>query len=104
MLTIPMVVNEQCYDLFIILLDDNVDRIKSYDPAEVVTANLSGPFVNRHVRTVVIMYANEKDVQEVMALCRAGTPNKALKYLSRGFQFRPEKGDSDVTDGYPSIL
>lgn len=40
MITIPLQVNPAQYDLFIILEDENIERIKKYDPAEVVGKNL----------------------------------------------------------------
>jgi len=92
---IPAIVSEHDYDLFVILQDDNIARIKTYDPAEILTASFPQSHQARKIRNVVIMYATEKEVAKVIAMCEAGDLNNALKYLSRGWVFRPECGDNN---------
>lgn len=99
MRSMPLIVNERCYDLFIILEQDNLERIKSYDPAEVLTANFPAEITDRKVRTVVILYATDDDMRVVMHFCERGDPTGALRYLSQGFRWRPELGGRDESGG-----
>jgi hypothetical protein len=104
MMALPVIVNERCYDLFIILQDDNIERMKAYDPAELITANFAERFTDRNIRTIVMMYGTKADISRFTTMCQAGDVRGALRYLARGFKFRPEAGDEDVTGGYDSAL
>lgn len=97
MLAVPAILidDDQRYDLCVILQDDNIARMKTYDPAELLTANLPQIYQSRKIRNVIIMYATEEEVPRITAMCRAGQIKEALKYLSRGWVFRPEAGDND---------
>ncbi len=95
MLCLPAVINDVCYDLFIILQDENIARMKAYDPVEVVTAQFPIPIADRKIHNVMVMYATDEDVETITALCQAGQLPKALKYLSRGFRFRPDDHDDE---------
>lgn len=98
---IPVIVSEDYYDLFIILEEDNLQRIKNYDPAELITTNLSVPFLTRKVNNIVIMYATNEDLKVLNARCDQGDVRGALRHLSRGYAWRPDRGDQVITDGYP---
>jgi hypothetical protein len=101
MLSLPFKVSDTEMDLFVILEDDNIERIKQYDPAEIVRSNL-GPMARLTIRNVVIMYASKADIATVMPMFENGDPNQAMRHLSRGFRYRPDAGDHD--DGYKSLL
>lgn len=95
MMTIPLQVNSGEYDLVIILEDENIERLKGYDPGEVDISKL-GPFSNLRVRRIQIAYANPEEVK-LIGLCNTrGQLAETLNNLSRGWKFRPELGDSDM--------
>lgn len=103
MFTIPFQISETEFSIMIVLQDENIERMKEYDPAELSLPLLSGPFLNvLDLRDIIISYATADDYQKVTELCRRREPHKALKYLSRGFKFRPDKGDSDLP--YESLM
>jgi hypothetical protein len=95
MFIIPFQVSQTEYTLFIALDQENIDRIKNYDPAEVVKTNLGQPWSGLALKDVIIGFATEEEKNKVMELWKAGQPQKALRLLSRGFKFRPDRGDSD---------
>jgi hypothetical protein len=101
MLSLPFKISDTEIDLYVILENDNIERIKKYDPAEVVRTNL-GPMSKFAIRNVVIMYASKADLATVMPMFENGEPKEALMYLSRGWQYRPESGDHDGK--YESLL
>ncbi len=102
MMALPVIVNERCYDLFIILQDDNIERMKVYDPTEVILANFADRFIDRLVRNIVIMYGNEADIVRFTAMCQTGDVQGALRYMARGYKWRPQ--DRDESGGYESLL
>lgn len=93
---IPAIISEDYYDLFIILREDNLTQIKRYDPAEVTTLSLPIECLSRKVNNIVIMYATDTDLKLVEALCERGNVQGALRHLSRGFTWRPNKGDGSA--------
>lgn len=102
MLTIPTQINDKEFSLLIILQDENVERIKQYDPAEIVLTKLGGKFRGLTLKDIVIMYATEGEIKQVTEMFRQGNAADALKLLSRGFAFRPDLGDND--DPYKSLI
>lgn len=95
MMTIPLQVNSVEYDLVIVLEDENIERLKGYDPGEVDISKL-GPFSNLRVRRIQITYANPEEVK-LIGLCNTrGQLAGILNNLSRGWKFRPELGDNDM--------
>lgn len=101
MMTLPLRISETEIDVFVILEDDNIERIRKYDPAEIVRKN-TGQFANLAIRNVVIMYASKADIATIMPMFENGNPRQALQYLSRGWKYRPDSGDHD--GDYESLL
>ena len=95
--TIPLQVSPLHYSLFVILTDENLERIKNYDPAEVVTKEivkaLGPPFDWLTLRDIVITYATADEVPVVDRLLTEKKVDEALKLLTRGYRFRPDLGD-----------
>ena len=102
MLTIPFKISQRHYSIFVILEEDNLKRLKDYDPAEIVLSNFPEEWKSLQLKDIIIGYANEKDKTTVNAFFEQGEPEKALRYLSRGFKFKPEDGDHD--NKYESIM
>jgi hypothetical protein len=97
MLTMPVQVSQGEYALFVVLEDDNIVRMKEYDPAEVDLHKLGPPWNKLRLRTVIVGYlAPGEDTKEFHRLIGEGRPKAAIRYLNRGFRFRPERGDHDA--------
>ena len=94
MIAIPIQVNGQEYDVWIVLNDESIDRIKQYDPAEYVLDKATD-YRGLKLRGMVITYGNEADINQVWTLAKAGKMPDALRHLSRGSKFKPKSGDSD---------
>jgi hypothetical protein len=93
MLTIPFQVKPGEFNVFVCLKDDNIARIKSYDPAE-VSAEKFG-LAGRKLNTVIIGYVTDEEEAEILRASIADIP-KLLHKLSRGFAFKPKEGDNDI--------
>lgn len=95
MFCLPLQIDEREYALYVFLEEENLDRMKEYDPAEVNTARLGEAFLRLRLREVIIGYATAADLKTVIELCHVGKPRKALRYMTRGFRYRPDQGDHD---------
>jgi len=95
MITIPLQLSTTEYDLFIVLEDDNIDRIvKDRDPAE-IRSSAMGSFARKKIRNINIVYATPEEAK-LLPTCRTvGEVAKFLMNLGRGWSFRPEMGDND---------
>lgn len=97
MLTIPIPLNHSEMNLIIVFEDENLDRLKLYDPAEVPLSKM-GPYGALKIRSIGIMYATQEESAKVVELIRQDKLQEALQLLSRGFKYRPEMGD-----GHPYV-
>lgn len=98
MFAIPFQLNELEYSVFIILENENLERLKEYDPAELSVRKFI-VHIPPHLklRDIIIGYATPTDLEKIKEMAQADEkPTKILQYLSRGFRFRPEAGDSDA--------
>ena len=103
MLVIPVPIDNELMDLWVILRAGTIRRITRYDPVHIAHARMSETFTDaRPIRDVIITYATPDDLAVITPLLAAGDLPEALQYLSRGFQNRPDKGDDDKP--YESIL
>jgi hypothetical protein len=98
-LMIPFSDEPGTYKLFIVLEDDNIERIHEADPAQ-ISFPVPG-WESERLVLILVGYANAGDRNRVLQYVQENRPMDALKYLSRGFQFRPERGDYD---GPPTSL
>jgi hypothetical protein len=93
---IPFQLDEREYSVFVVLGDDGVERIKAYDPAQLNIWKLPEYWRRLRLRDVLIGYATPADIERMMEMIqRDGNPLEALRFLSRGFEFRPADGDHD---------
>lgn len=90
-------------DLLIVLAEENIERIRKYDPAEVIWAELPVKYSMRrpHVIGVAFCTVQEQLQIERMSVSDPDWKEKAFKLLARGFEFKPESGDHDFE---PTIL
>jgi hypothetical protein len=91
----PVQMDKTYYCIFVLLEDDNLARIREFDPAEVNVTQVGAPWSELKLRDVVIAYLAPFDKEEFMRLCSMKTPREALRLVTRGFRFRPELGDHD---------
>ena len=91
-------------DLVIVLDETSIDRIKRYDPAEVQWPLLPAMYSSRRPATIAVAFATKSDQAEIERMAASGDPDwkeKAIKFISRGFQYRPDQGDHDFG---PTVL
>jgi hypothetical protein len=81
-------------DLLIILEQDNLERIKRHDNAEVMWGQL-GFDPGCRPGTISIAYATAEEVAKVKDLAAKGKPRDILCMLTGGFEYRPDLGDHD---------
>lgn len=96
MLVIPFAIGATEYSVFIVLQDENIERIKDYDPAEVPNVSrLPSELQELRLKDVLVGYATDEDVAFIERCAREGRPADGLRHLSRGFRYRPDHGDHD---------
>lgn len=101
---ITRVRNNGRVDIVIVLADENIERMKRYDPAEIVWADLPSEYSSRRPGAVAVAFATAEDQAEIERMSRTDPENwkeRALKLISRGFEFRPDLGDHDFG---PTVL
>ena len=96
MLTIPIQRSASEFDLYVVLEDENLKRIRDYDPCEIATSKL-GPIWNAmRLRTVCLYFATADEIKVLTSIQDRTGVLKFIDCLARGFKFRPELGDSDA--------
>ena len=99
---IPFQTGPASYNVFVVIEDDNLARMREYDPAQFGLDRLPPEWGARRLGMVIIGYPSPKDLAQVQFLLQAGEVGRALKFLTRGFKFDPAQGDSD--EPYRSAL
>lgn len=95
MLVIPFAINATEFNVFVALQDDSLERMKSYDPAQIEPRKMGMPWAGMRLNVVLIGYATGPDVEEINRLQASGRGAEITKFLARGFNFKPEAGDYD---------
>lgn len=89
MLVLPIETPDHGDDCLIVVLGtDNVERMAEHDPAEIDWRASGRTLVNPR-----ILLCYEKDQAALMRALATNDLRKFVKYLSRGFRDRPDKGD-----------
>ena len=103
MMMIALVRRTGSVDLLMVLSDENIERIKRYDPAQMPWETLPIEYAMRRPHTIGVAYATAEELAEIERLSASdpGWKEKALKMLSRGFEYRPDLGDHDFG---PTVL
>jgi hypothetical protein len=96
MICIPFTVKPGIYDIMVVLEQENIDRIKEYDPAMIPLDDFPEPFKSMQLSEVHITFGNKED----LAFCMAQEQGPAglkivLEHLTRGWKYKPEQGDND---------
>jgi hypothetical protein len=96
MLLIPFEVGGGEFSVFVVLEGENLERMKANDPAQINVWKMGEPFARLKLRDVMITSPSADDVAKALVLIRGGQPRKAMEFLSRGFKYQPDRGDSDL--------
>ena len=96
MFVMPFQLNEREFSVFVAIQDDNIERMRVYDPAEFSIAKMGLPWRNLKLKDIIIGYATEADMLHFQKLCQQGKQGEGLQYLSRGWKYRPDQGDNDA--------
>jgi hypothetical protein len=91
MILIPIATEGHRNDALIVIINkSNVERMKRADPAEIKLKELTGNLVSP-----VIMIAYEDSSPQLAKLIQSGDIKGIVKFLQRGWAFKPDKGDND---------
>jgi hypothetical protein len=90
MLLVPLEVDKKVFDLFIILEDENLSRMRDNDPGE-IKFPLPEPWASLAIRNIQLCHVSNQDMPKLMAIGR--DPNKIARFLMRGWKRRPEDHD-----------
>lgn len=92
-------------DLLIVLAEENLQRIREYDAAEILWATLPQDYAMRRPHTIGIGFCTAEEQREIERMSQTDPDwrNKAFALVSRGFKFKfkPEAGDHDFG---PTVL
>jgi len=95
MMVIPFQTSAVSYNIFVVLQDGNLSRIRQYDPAQIEPRKMGRNWDKLKLDVVLIGYATEQEIKEIGACNDSKAVQSMLKKLSRGFAFRPDMGDHD---------
>lgn len=91
MLALPIESTDHKNDAIILILGpENLERMKTGDPAEFI-AKQSG----KHLVNPKLLICYEEPSPQLTQLLQGGDLRKIIEYLQRGWKFRPEIGDHD---------
>ena len=97
MMLLPKVRRNGTVDLLIALTEENIGRIKLYDQAEIIWAQLGPEYSTRRPATIGITFYTVAEEAEIVRMSQSDPEwkEKAFTLLTRGFEFRPDLGDHD---------
>lgn len=96
MLCIPVQNGPSTYVIFMCLMDETIQRIKDYDPADIDFSNLPEPWRNMRCTGIMLGYSTVEDFERVKTLAASGHGREVFEYLSRGKKFIGDKDASGV--------
>ncbi len=91
MITIPIATPDHQHDALIIIMDDvELGRLRAADPAQLELRDFPVQLVSP-----MLLICHEQPTPELTRLLSGRHVPAIVKYLQRGFKFRPELGDHD---------
>jgi hypothetical protein len=97
MMIAPMQINAEEYILIVALQDENLERIKQKDPAQLQIHRLAEPFNKLKLREVHLTYITEKELKIAQNMILNGEDVRGfLRKLCSGWKYRPDNGDNDL--------
>ena len=94
MLLLPIPTETRRLKLLVVLEHDEIDRMKRYDPAQVMWDDL-GLYRNIPVESVTISYLKPEHAKDFYEWARTGQIKRCVDLIMSGFEFRPDLGDND---------
>lgn len=95
LMLIPFKISEKSYRLIIVLLDHNLERIKRYDPC-VFNMRQLAEFAGLECAGIMVAYCTPEEKEQILLnIATGGKLSETLELLTRGFEYRPDLGDSD---------
>lgn len=95
MIVVPIVTENHVRDRLLVILDpESLARMREADPAEVNLAEVSRKIGSTILQPIIHICYEEK-TPEFERILQSGDVKALLKYLSRGWRFRPDQGDHD---------
>lgn len=103
MLMLTRVHRSGTVDLLIVLSEESIERIRKYDPAEIIWAQLPPEYAMRKPHVIGVGFCTEAEQKEIERLSNSDPDwkEKAFAMISRGFAYKPEAGDHDFG---PTVL
>lgn len=95
MTIIPAQSGAKTYQLFVVLEDENLERIKQHDAAQ-VRPNLGNIWDALTLTDVWLCYISKEEQPEFRQLIEERNFAAVIKLLMAGWKHRPELGDSDT--------
>lgn len=97
MMLLPRVRRNGTVDLLIVLDEESISRIRLYDNAEVLWAQLPPEYSMRKPNCIGVGFATAAEIKQIeeASVSDADWKEKAYALLTRGFKFQPDKGDHD---------
>lgn len=99
---IPFTVSTLEYNVMVILEPEHTERMQKADPAQIGLEQLGQPWLSFNLKKIIITSPGAEDLKKVEELIARREVTEALKFLSRGFEYRPDQGDTG--DAYKSAL
>jgi hypothetical protein len=92
---IPFQVSPTQFSIMVILSEGSIERIKQYDPSEIVVGN---EWDHLKLDRVIIGHLTDSEMDKLEQRIKLGwkvDPITICRSISRGFQYRPDLGDHD---------
>lgn len=95
MFMIPLQVDDTSYELFFVIGEENLNRMKKYDPVTRSLADIPYPFNKMKCSRLIICYADDLEMKKLENLAKSSDLRGILDSLLRGFKFDPSTGDGE---------
>lgn len=97
MILAPFQINDEEYILIVALQDENLDRIKQKDPAQLQIEKLPEPFAHLKLKEVQLTYMTEKEFKVAQSMIHNREDAMSfMKKLCSGWKYQPDLGDNDL--------
>lgn len=95
MMIVPFQISKTEYSIVVLLENDNMERIREHDPAEITIKKLPPEWTRLKLNAVLITYLGPEEKDRFLALCDDDRVQQALRFATRGWRYRPDQGDHD---------
>lgn len=95
MMCVPIQTGPDEYTVVVIFFDENIRRMKDYDPGELVISKFGLPWAAMRLKTLHFHYATTEEGNKLSGLKDMTELKDFLNYLSRGWKAQGDDHDSD---------